>query len=345
VKADVKEQIDLKRARVDVDHFDLTVREVVRLATERELHRAPLYQRKFRWNEETESRLIESLFLGLPVPSLFVAANPEGTWELVDGLQRVSTLLHFAAPSHEVLADIGRGAPLVLEGLEEIPGLNGLEYVDLPEPVALGFMKRLIRVTVLSDKSDFEVRFDLFERLNRGGIALTPQEVRSCVYQGPFNDLLRELAGNPEYLSLLKLQKKHQEDGTAEEIVLKFFAYLHDREHFDGAVTAFLNSYMGKATTDFSIEDGRALFIQVVAELSHLLDGPILRAGYGLTPVNQLEAILVGAAEVLSHQEHLESPPEGWLNDEELVAASTKGTNTASMLNRRIERARQLLSS
>src|SRR5205085_6731134 len=129
------------------------------------LARAPEYQRKFRWEVEDESKLIESLLLGLPVPSLFVATNPNGTWEVVDGLQRLSTLLHFIAEPPALLKSIDKADPLRLQGLEKVALLNGKTYADLPTPIRLALNKRSLRVTALSDKSDPKARFDMFERL------------------------------------------------------------------------------------------------------------------------------------------------------------------------------------
>jgi hypothetical protein len=84
----------------------------------------------------------------------------------------------------------------------------------------------------------------MFERLNRGGIALSPQEVRACIYRGDYAEFLREMAKNERFDSLLKLQKRKQSDGTKEELVLKFFAYLRDRNNFKGQVKEFLNQYI-----------------------------------------------------------------------------------------------------
>jgi uncharacterized protein with ParB-like and HNH nuclease domain len=87
-KDSLQQQLDTHRQKVDVDTYDLTILEVVCMATEGELKIAPAYQRKFRWTPHDESRLIESFFLGLPVPSIYVATNKkDSTWDLVDGLQ------------------------------------------------------------------------------------------------------------------------------------------------------------------------------------------------------------------------------------------------------------------
>ena len=339
----IQDQLDANRRKVDVDYFDITLREIVRMAVEGELRTAPEYQRKFRWSQEDESRLIESLFLGLPVPSIFVATNSDGTWEVVDGLQRVSTLLHFVADSDQVLAVARKPEPLKLIGLSTLSELNEKLFVDIPTALQLGFLKRMLRVTALSDKSDPDVRFDMFERLNNGGIALTPQEVRACIYRGDFMDLLEELAQDRNFLSLLKLQSKNEDDGTKEEAVLKLFAYYFARDKFVGQVKEFLNTFAREIAENYDHNMLRRLFTQTTKSLASVTGGPVLRRNVSWTPLNQLEAVLVAAAELVESGVTEFSPCDGWLNDAELVYYSTKGTNTRNMLNGRINRAKQLL--
>jgi hypothetical protein len=212
-------------------------------------------------------------------------------------------------------------------------------------PMQLLFTKRGLGVTALSDKSDSETRFDTFERLNRGAVALSPQEVRACIYEGAFNDLLRELAENEFFKLMVKLQKGDEENATREELVLKFFAYFHDRDRFDGAVTKFLNNYMEREKDTFDVESERALFLNVVRGLHDILGGaPLLRRTTSVTPQIELEAAMVGAAEVLRDYGRLGSPVPEWLEDMELVEASTGGTNTKAKLRRRIARAAHLLA-
>src|SRR3954447_21565201 len=140
--ADLQEQLSLQRQKVDVDHFDITVRELVRMAAENELHTAPVYQRKFRWDEVKESRLIESLLLNFPIPSIFVAANPDGTWEVVDGLQRISTLVHFAGDDPALLKRVGKADPLTLSELRDLTSFNDYRFEDLPAAVQLAGDRR-----------------------------------------------------------------------------------------------------------------------------------------------------------------------------------------------------------
>lgn len=341
---ELQAQLEDNRQRVDVDHYDITISELIRMTGEQELIIAPVYQRHFRWKLEDESRLIESLFLGLPVPSIYVATNPDATWEVVDGLQRLSTILHFVADPPSVLAQTGKTQPLVLEGLEELDRFNGQSFRDLPGPIRLAFTRRALRVTALSDKSDYQARFDLFERLNRGGVILSPQEVRASIFRGPFNDLIRELAQEKNFRKLLKLQRGSQNDGTREELVLKFFAYMHDRKAFKGAVTRFLNDFMAKAPDHLDLDESGQLFLETTAALAKITGGqPFLRTKVSSTPLNQLEAVMVAAGELLAAGRELAKPGPAWKDDTELVRSSTGGTNTPAMLRARIDRATELL--
>jgi Protein of unknown function DUF262 len=271
-------QYDKQRRKVDIDNLDVTVRELVRMVNSGEIDRAAEYQRKFRWGEDRESKLIESIVLGLPVPTIFVATNKDGTWELVDGLQRVSSLVHFVTeePYENGFNAVGKSAPLTLSHLEQLTTFNGKTYSDLPETIRLQLLKRSLRVTAISDKSDRQVRFDTFERLNTGGIVLSPQEIRACVYRGSFIDFLGAVSADEDLKALIKLQSGKIDDGTLEEFVLKIFAYKDYRQNFDGQVTAFLNDYCGSVASNFDVSKGKRLIARVVDSLWKVNDGPIL---------------------------------------------------------------------
>ncbi|MEW6582367.1 MAG: DUF262 domain-containing protein [Actinomycetota bacterium] len=330
---------------MDVEYSDFSIRELIAMVERRELHAAPIYQRKFRWDEVAESRLVESILLGLPVPSIFVATNEDYTWEIVDGLQRLSTLIHFVSEDHDLLTMIGKTTPLKIKGLEGLSEMNGKRFADLNRELQLYFGRRALRVTALSDKSDKNVRFDLFERLNRGAVALTAQEVRSCVHQGLFNNLLEQLASDERTRRLIKLQSSHENDGTREELALKFFAYLHNRGAFRGKVTEFLNDFMADGAPQLDPQASEDLFF---AAVEHALratgGGPLLRPRVAVTPQNQLEAVLVGIAEVIRGGKEPRVPSPGWQEDPELVAGSTGATNTANKLRQRVDRAVALFS-
>ena len=201
-----------------------------------------------------------------------------------------------------------------------------------------------MQVISLTDKSDRAVRFDLFERLNAGAIALSAQEVRAAVYRGNFNDLLEELSVYPSFKALLKLQEVNKHDGTAAEQVLKFFAYKNHREHFRGSVTKFLNSYAELANDVFDYRTEREVFEETFDFLHGCTEGPFLRKTTRVTPLVEFEACGVAIGSLVEEGIPVIEPPNGWIEDTELVKASTGGSNTRQMLARRVSRARALLS-
>jgi hypothetical protein len=340
--SNLEDQLQDERKKVDVASHDFSVRELVRMLEEGELSISPEYQRKYRWQEDVASTLIESIFLGLPVPPIFVATNAGFQWEVVDGLQRLSTLLFFVANRPEHLALINRTAPLKLQKLQKLSQLNDVGYADLPVTLQRYFGRQPLQVISLTDKSNQSVRFDLFERLNAGAISLSPQEVRACIYGGPFNDFLEELAREPNFQGLIKLQELKQNDGTAAEEVLKFFAYKNNRDAFDGRVKNFLNEFSAASVESFDYERERELFLQTFEFLFSVTNGPFLRNTTSVTPLVQLEACAVAIGELISEGLTPIVPPAGWIEDAELVDSSTGGSNTRAKLNRRMKRAREI---
>lgn len=161
-------QLRKQRRKVDFDTFDVMVQQLLTMLQSNAIDVAPVYQRQFRWDPKRCSQLIESIILGIPVPSLFMATNKDGTWELVDGVQRLSTLVMFAG-SDELRKKLKIKGPLPLQDLSKLTELKKLTFSELPQSLQLHFMTRPIKVVTLSDKSDKVVRFDLFERLNTGG--------------------------------------------------------------------------------------------------------------------------------------------------------------------------------
>ena len=200
-----QEQLEQERRMVSFDSYDLTVRQLLDMYESGDVVIPPEYQRQFVWNESRQSQLIESVFLGIPIPSLFMATNADSTWEVVDGVQRISTLAHFIG-GETILSKVKRESSSKIKELEKLNALDQVVFSDLPKSIQLLFYTRPIRVTVLNDKSDLNVRFDLFERLNTGGVSLTAQEIRNCVFRGAFNEDIKKLSDSFTFQKAIKLK-------------------------------------------------------------------------------------------------------------------------------------------
>ena len=337
----IQDQIDNNRRSVAFDSYDLSVRQLFDMIVEGLIDIAPEYQRHFVWDENRQSQLIESLLLGIPVPNLFMATNRDSSWEVIDGLQRLTTIINFVGDDAIIRRNNSNCVKLKLHGLEKLNGINGLYYEELPRSIQLMFMTRPIRVTVLNDRSDFEVRYDLFERLNTGGVTLHPQEIRNCIYLGRFKDFIAECSTNEHFLNVVKMTPTAERTGSREELVLKFFAYFECRDEFIHSVKGFLNDYMARKTISFPEEANyRHLFSQTFEMIDDLLPNGIVRGNrINITPLILFEAISIAVADLITSNEAatIDERLQEVLNDEILARLTTGATNSRIKLNQRID--------
>jgi hypothetical protein len=339
-RAELQEQ----RRKVDFDSYDITVDELVRRVARQRIEIAPAYQRQFRWDPERQSRLIESLLLGIPVPPLFMATNvddTEGTsWEVVDGLQRLLSLTNFLGDEATRATARLKGKALTLTGLEKLHALDGTVAASLPVDIRTGLEDRPIKVVVLNDKSDLQVRFDLFERLNTGGVRLTDHEVRECVFMGDFINLVSELSEHAAFRRVVVLAKSNENDGTAQDYALRFFAYLERYKDFEHSVKDFLNDFCEDAAKSPQRQRRSKQFKQTFDYLADVFPGG-LKSRKGTTPVNLFEGIAVGAALALKEKGTLPVPSSlEWVSSEELRRVTTGATNNRARVTGRIEMSR-----
>lgn len=332
-------ELNDQKRKVDFNSYDMSVKELISMVNDDIIDIAPEYQRQFRWDDSRQSTLIESIFLGIPVPSLFMATNNDGTWEVIDGVQRLSSIINFAADADSsARKKINRYIPLALCDLKKLESFNGLRFPDLPRSLQIDFLLKPIKITTLSDKSDKSVRFDLFERLNTGGIKLSDQEIRSCIYRGRFNDFIKGLSENPFFNSTIKLSKSYENDGTKEELILRFFAYLNCRNEFEHSVVGFLNYYMESASRNFDYYNNEKIFCRTFEELAKLDHGIVKTKTRSITSIVLFEAVSVGAAEALKEkgQINIENFYQ-WVTNKEFNNLITGATNTKSRVKDRIK--------
>lgn len=340
----LQQQLDSERRLVSFDSYDMTIRQIYEMFVEGAIFVPPEYQRQFVWDEERESELIESIFLGIPVPSLFMATNPDATWEIVDGVQRLSTIAHYLSGEGKILSLINRKEALEIKGLEKLTALNEYNFESLPKSTQLMFMTRPIRVTVLNDKSDLSVRFDLFERLNTGGVLLTNQEIRNCIYRGPFNDSLKKLIKLDSFKNVVRLKESDSKNGTAEEYALRYFAYLDRYTSFEKSVKGFLNDYMRENSSKTIPTKKANLFKSVFSKLAEAFPDGLSRGQSSITPVNLFEAVSVGTALALQEGVDIDVDKlQELVSDKDLKKLTTAGTNNRKMVVGRIEYVRDYL--
>lgn len=214
----------------------------------------PEYQRNLIWTPSIQSKFIESVFMGLPIPFVFFWQNEDGRLEIVDGSQRLRTIRDFMDNK------------IILKSLEAIPAANGLKFSDLPHSRQLKFAETSIRVIILDNSTDAITRTEMFARINTGGTTANDAEVRRGSLPGPFMNLVIELAKSPEFESLTPISKSHIDKREREELVTRFFAYL---ERFNPQLED------GKGDIPTYKESPRTFFFTFVKEMNESIQTEI----------------------------------------------------------------------
>lgn len=203
----------------------------------------PEYQRDFTWDNVRQSRFIESVILGLPIPLIFVAENKDSAWEIVDGSQRVRTLNAFLSNN------------LQLTSLDKLDTLNGFCFSDLDKSRQGKIKDTPIRMIVLSEDADDQVKKDMFERINRGSDLLKPMEKRKGIYLGDFRDFIYEKCANEKlFLKLAPIDKWLINRQEKEELILRFFAFSDGYSHYPNntGVANYLDEYLDKKNKELA---------------------------------------------------------------------------------------------
>lgn len=175
---------------------------------------SPDFQRNEVWNETKKSLLIESLLLSIPIPMFYVAADENGNWDVVDGLQRLSTLRDFIIKK-----------TLILKNLEFWKEYNGKSYDDLSPILYNRINETQLYITIIEPNSPAEVKFNIFKRINTGGVGLSSQEIRHALYQGNGTVLLKKLSLSKEFLDATD-KKVNDKRMSAREIILRCLSFM-----------------------------------------------------------------------------------------------------------------------
>lgn len=267
----------VKGRKVLIQPYDYAVRTLMDMIVEGDLKLDPDYQRNYRWSDEKASRFIESIALNIPVPVLYFAEEPDGSFSVIDGQQRLASLFRYLKPDEaKFLYPDSSLTELTITGLKVRPELNNKKYISLERDDRSQIAKRPIRCIVVLNESDAALKFEVFERLNTGSSQLTAQEVRNCIYNGTFSKLLKELARNIQFQELISLPAKAQRNMTDAELVLRFFAYrdLNEETLYSDNYTEYLNNYMdeNREISSERAEALRKLFNETI-ELIHITLG------------------------------------------------------------------------
>jgi len=188
------------------------------------------YQRQYVWDRAKASRLIESFLLNIPVPVCYFAENEDGAYEVIDGLQRITAICDF----------FNDGFPL--KGIPVLSELDGKVFSELDLRDQRRLAGRTVRCIVITEDSDPDIKFDVFERLNTGSARLGSQELRNCIYRGDLNEFLKRTAAVPYFDGILSGVRNRRMD--YEELILRFFALNQNIVKYRPPLRQLLNGYM-----------------------------------------------------------------------------------------------------
>lgn len=316
------QQIEQERKTIFTDKVDVSWGQLANMYRDQELIIQPEYQRLYRWTIGQKTRFIESILLGLPVPALFVAENEDGIWELVDGLQRVSTVLEFMGFLKDPNDPHGKPLPKFRASFDNtdprLPALEGRTFDDLSHPTQLWLKRASCRVEVIKVGSSPDMKYEVFERLNTGGSWLTEQEVRNCIFRAmnpSFAEWVDRLAEYPAFKDHLNLSEHQSNTLFDRGLVLRFFALKNWRTEFKHDVEPFITKCFKDVLTNkrpFNMVKEEELFRRTFDLIANVLDGDAwrhIRQGRprGGFSVYVFEALSIGVAENIDLLESLPS--------------------------------------
>jgi hypothetical protein len=229
-----EQQIEIPRnqRRVYADKSDRSIYELFRRFQRGDLILDPEFQRRYVWDNKKASLLIESVLLEVPIPVIYIAEEDDGKFTVIDGQQRLRSFFRYL------------NNEFALKGLSVMSELNGKKFKDLDKEYQSKIEDTSLRVIEIRKESHPDVKFEIFERLNVGSVKLTDQELRNCIYRGKYNDLIKELAEERDFLNILGLREPHSRMYD-KELVLNFFAFYNQTYlNYKPPMKQFLNKEM-----------------------------------------------------------------------------------------------------
>jgi hypothetical protein len=220
-------------SKIRVDTRPMTIDLLLKRIRFAEIDLDPEFQRHANiWNDTAKSRLIESILIRIPLPAFYMDATNEDKWLVIDGLQRLSTLKKFVIDK-----------TLRLNNLEFLININDKTYDELPRNYQRRIDETVLTVYLIEKGTPPAVKFNIFRRINTGGLPLSPQELRHALNPGQATKFLERLAKSKEFKKATNISNKRQERMDDHEFVLGFVAF---------SITPYM---------DYPIKEGRDYFL------------------------------------------------------------------------------------
>ena len=222
------EEEKMKRVFTDKKDFPLSL--IKEMFDDGDIIPQPDYQRDYVMEVKLASRLIESVLLNIPIPTVYLCEELDGRFSIIDGQQRMTSFVKYLKNE------------FALKGLEELSELNGKKFSELEKTLQRTLKSCTLNSIILTKESQ-ELKYEIFARLNQGSIRLKPQELRNCIYRGTLNNMIEEIAKNNRYLNDLFLENNKRKN--YQEYILRFFA-LRNFNDYSSSMTKTMNNFMIK---------------------------------------------------------------------------------------------------
>lgn len=227
----LKDEILEKRKDIVVDSYPMSIGEMANLYRDGELDVHPEFQRFYRWDEEQKSKLIESILLGIPIPPIFVSQRTNGKWDVIDGQQRLSTILQFM---QLLVKENGeKYNPLILQATKFLPSLEGVRWDNndlFSEDQKITFKREKLNFTIIKEKGENDTsKYEMFQRLNTGGAHLSPQELRNCLLimvNKSLYEMINELHQDKNYKKCTPMTDAQTEERHDLEWIVRYIVYI-----------------------------------------------------------------------------------------------------------------------
>lgn len=224
----LKEEIEKQAGEIYTESYQMSIGELINLYRDDEMDIHPEFQRVFRWSDYQKTKLIESILLHIPIPPIFVSQCDDGTWDIIDGVQRLSTIFQFVG----VLKDengkyVDR---LVLQSTNALPSLKNMKWEGedefvFPKELQLSVKRARFDIIIIKKESDANTKYELFQRLNTGGSPLSDQEVRNCLIimaNKPFYNMIESLSKYEAYNRCVKITDRKSDEQYGLEMLVRF---------------------------------------------------------------------------------------------------------------------------
>lgn len=315
--------------------------EVLKLKIDnQEIDLKPEFQRDFVWDIGRASLFIDSLIIGLPIPSIFLGKSKEDeNYMVIDGQQRLKSAYYYMTGN---FISNGESSIFSLKSLKN-RDWNGLTYAELEDKYKKRIRNAVINTTIIEDiNSRPKVVHDLFHRLNTGGMPLTDQEIRNCVYSGDFNKQIISLNKNADWRILLgnSLPDKRLRDA---ELILRFFALLHNVSSYEPSMKIFLSTYQDENKKNASfLQSNSEIFEKTVGVIVKEIGPNAFRTTRSVNK-SMSDAIMVAIAQIFISKKEpvdLKTNHQRLITDDTFKKYTQSGTSTQTNVKGRIDLAR-----